>query len=157
MTRQDEPEDVLSSIRRLVGEADPGDGAPLPILLLGPAVRVAEASDPFEMIHRRAHEGRPANGRGEVRPASGLAEATRVGAADGGRPDDARPDDARPDGARPDDAALRALVAEVVREELAGELGQRITRNLRQLVLREMRALGGKAGAETGAETEPTP
>ncbi|MEM7709223.1 MAG: hypothetical protein AAF264_00385 [Pseudomonadota bacterium] len=40
-----------------------------------------------------------------------------------------------------DEAALRALVADVVREELAGELGERITRNVRKLVRRELRRM----------------
>lgn len=37
-----------------------------------------------------------------------------------------------------DEEALRALVAEVVRQELQGELGERITRNVRKLVRREI-------------------
>lgn len=37
-----------------------------------------------------------------------------------------------------DEAALRALVADVVREELTGPLGERITRNVRKLVRREI-------------------
>ena len=45
-----------------------------------------------------------------------------------------------PDPARPplDEAALRELVAEIVREELQGALGERITRNIRKLVRREI-------------------
>lgn len=44
-----------------------------------------------------------------------------------------------------DDAALRALVAEIVREELTGEFGDRITRNVRKLVRREInRVLSGR-------------
>jgi hypothetical protein len=38
-----------------------------------------------------------------------------------------------------DDATLRRIVAEVVREELQGSLGERITRNVRKLVRREIR------------------
>jgi len=38
-----------------------------------------------------------------------------------------------------DEEALRELVAEVVREELQGEMGVRITRNIRKLVRREIR------------------
>jgi len=38
----------------------------------------------------------------------------------------------------PDEATLRALVAEVLREELRGELGEKLTRNLRKLVRREV-------------------
>lgn len=42
------------------------------------------------------------------------------------------------------DEALRELIAEVVRQELAGALGERITRNVRKLVRRELRqALSG--------------
>lgn len=37
-----------------------------------------------------------------------------------------------------DDAALRALVVEIVQDELGGELGERITRNVRKLVRREI-------------------
>ena len=37
-----------------------------------------------------------------------------------------------------DEEALRALVAEVVREELTGPMGERITRNVRKLVRREI-------------------
>ena len=41
-----------------------------------------------------------------------------------------------------DEAAIRALVSEIVRSELQGSLGERITRNVRKLVRREiMRAL----------------
>jgi len=38
-----------------------------------------------------------------------------------------------------DEEALRELIAEVVREELQGEMGVRITRNIRKLVRREIR------------------
>lgn len=37
-----------------------------------------------------------------------------------------------------DDDRLRRLIAEVVREELQGELGERMTRNIRRLVRREI-------------------
>jgi hypothetical protein len=37
-----------------------------------------------------------------------------------------------------DEEALRDLVAEIVREELMGTLGERITRNVRKLVRREI-------------------
>ncbi|ETX14888.1 hypothetical protein OCH239_20575 [Roseivivax halodurans JCM 10272] len=41
-------------------------------------------------------------------------------------------------GATLDEEALRQLIAEVVREELQGALGERVTRNLRKLVRREI-------------------
>jgi hypothetical protein len=45
-----------------------------------------------------------------------------------------------------DEAALRALVAEVVREELQGALGQRISRNVRKVIRQEIRrALAAEA------------
>ena len=47
-----------------------------------------------------------------------------------------------------DEAALRALIAEVVREELRGEFGERVTRNLRKLVRQELlRVLAARDGA----------
>ena len=39
----------------------------------------------------------------------------------------------------PDEDALRDLVAEIVRAELQSDLGQRVTRNIRKLVRREIR------------------
>lgn len=54
-------------------------------------------------------------------------------------------DDAALDEATLDEDALRALVADIVREELQGVLGERITRNVRKLVRREIqRALALK-------------
>ena len=45
----------------------------------------------------------------------------------------------------PDEDALRLMVSRMIREELAGELGERITRNMRKLVRREIkRALSSK-------------
>ena len=44
-------------------------------------------------------------------------------------------------GAMQDDEALRDLIAEIVRQELSGELGERITRNVRKLVRREIRQM----------------
>ena len=45
-----------------------------------------------------------------------------------------------------DEEALRELVAEIVRQELRGALGERITRNVRKLVRREIqRALASQA------------
>ncbi|WP_158547385.1 hypothetical protein [Rhodovulum sp. 12E13] len=37
-----------------------------------------------------------------------------------------------------DEAALRAMVADVVRDELKGALGERVSRNIRALVRREI-------------------
>lgn len=40
--------------------------------------------------------------------------------------------------AQPDDDILRAMIVDVVRQELRGEMGERITRNVRKLVRREI-------------------
>jgi hypothetical protein len=53
--------------------------------------------------------------------------------------DDAGSDARHPSGLDAlDEAALRALVAEIVREELQGALGDRVTRNVRKLVRQEV-------------------
>ena len=39
----------------------------------------------------------------------------------------------------PDDEAMRLLIARMIREELQGDLGERITRNVRKLVRREIK------------------
>lgn len=65
---------------------------------------------------------------------------------------DAEPDSAAADQAENDDLAdlseaigsddaLRELIAEIVRQELSGALGERITRNVRKLVRREIRQM----------------
>lgn len=52
--------------------------------------------------------------------------------------DQTEPETSNIDEATMDEAALRQLVAEIVREELQGVLGERITRNVRKLVRREI-------------------
>lgn len=54
-------------------------------------------------------------------------------------PDDPVPSQtALPETALADEAFLREIVADVLRQELQGELGERITRNMRKLVRREI-------------------
>jgi hypothetical protein len=63
-----------------------------------------------------------------------------------------RADDLRRVAAAPilDEEALRGVVNRIVREELQGELGDRISRNLRKLIRREMSQLHrGAEGAVT--------
>jgi hypothetical protein len=49
-------------------------------------------------------------------------------------------------GSKMDDAELRAMIVDVVRQELQGEMGERITRNVRKLVRREINnALSSKS------------
>ncbi len=55
---------------------------------------------------------------------------------------------AAPPAAGFDEAALRALIVEVVRQELQGEFGEKVTRNLRKLVRRELlQSLAERSGA----------
>lgn len=116
-------EDVLDTIRRLAREeAAPGRVAPL---VLSPEHRVTEGRarpevDGAELARRRAAVlafvpgPEPAPAREAPLPAAPAATALA------------------------DEDALRALVAEVVREELRGALGERITRNVRRMVRREI-------------------
>ena len=46
------------------------------------------------------------------------------------------------------EAALRALVREILREELSGELGERVSRNIRVLVEREIRRILAEADGD---------
>ncbi len=63
--------------------------------------------------------------------------------ADGLEDDDDDVAPARPLGGAPilDEASLRGMINAIVREELQGELGERIGRNLRKLVRREIAML----------------
>jgi hypothetical protein len=67
-----------------------------------------------------------------------------------------------------DEETLRRIVAEVVREELQGALGERITRNIRKLVRREIRLVlasdeadcpraPGRLFRAAGLKSRPTP
>jgi hypothetical protein len=56
----------------------------------------------------------------------------------GDEDDEDEPDLFADTGTMIDEAALRELVADIVREELQGALGERITRNVRKLVRREI-------------------
>jgi hypothetical protein len=168
-------EDVLASIRRLVSGEEAGEtrqtraaAGPEP-LLLTPEQRVdpaagqgarrdaaaTEGSAPYRLTQRidaetaedpaadetldwhdsDASEGRDRDMRGAESPGSHDLTA------------ESRALDRVEERALVDDAALRELVAEIVREELTGEFGDRITRNVRKLVRREInRVLSGRNG-----------
>lgn len=79
------------------------------------AAPAAPADDVIAFQHRAS-----ANTEPEGRTASGLADLSASVAGD---------------------EALRDLIAEIVRQELAGDLGERITRNVRKLVRREIRQM----------------
>lgn len=79
----------------------------------------------------------------ETPPTSGYSEPEHAAMSDPEIDFDDEDDDGEPDlfadtGAMIDEAALRELVADIVREELQGALGERITRNVRKLVRREI-------------------
>lgn len=147
MAQNDQIEDVLSSVRRLVSsENGPAtrrtkrDAAAIraPILLLGPSCRVTEVEDPFQMIRSLAQEEQDARDarhlfEAQMKDAEPDALATAVG--DVVVEPDAIKDLATRIGG---DEALRDLIAETVRAELSGELGDRITGSVRKLVRHEL-------------------
>lgn len=107
-----------------------------------------DAEEPFEEVPLAAFESRRRGDRTSSAPTTQAPEAAPVKADDEGTDGDGLPGGA---GATTEDAvideeALRALVSEVLREELQGALGERITRNVRKLVRREIhRALTSKS------------
>jgi hypothetical protein len=108
-------EDVLASIRALVSSETSArlgrTDAAQPVLMLTPEMRV--------------------DGGGHAPARDGELLAEDIG------------DDLRRVAAAPilDEEALRGVVNRIVREELQGELGDRISRNLRKLIRREMSQL----------------
>jgi len=166
-------EDVLASIRRLVSGAEAGETrqarapAGLEPLLLTPELRVdpaagedtrrdaAAAEDSAPYLLTKRIEAEPAEGPAadetldwHDNDAGGGHDPDMRGAESPGSHDltgESRALDRVEARALLDDAALRALVAEIVREELTGEFGDRITRNVRKLVRREInRVLSGR-------------
>ncbi|SDY93699.1 hypothetical protein SAMN05444340_1374 [Citreimonas salinaria] len=157
----DETDGVLSSIRRLVAEKpvsahpDSADGAgadaaPRPArFVLTDALRVNETAEPPAQLHSMIWED-CASGRGDAvaqpdtqsdGPPPLAAPVVLTG------PTFAAPDESckPPESLALDEDALRRLVAEVVRAELQGALGDRITQSVRKLVRREIhRALLGR-------------
>ena len=149
---QHEIEDVLASIRRLVSEEMArGDAPDMDRLVLGAEHRVIAVEE---------RDAPDASDEAAMPPAPTLPDALRPAvAAEAGLDDpleealdatDAH-DDApeavalapAPEAALPalSEEMLREVVADVVRAELAGALGERITRNVRKLVRREIRQM----------------
>jgi hypothetical protein len=183
MKSNNDIEDVLSSIRRLVAEGDArpvsGQETKREALILDQARRVIDPEDPFQMIQSVGSEAdtfdfalrSTAAGAirtappdaGDAREASvqmptaegisrgsmdgdehvvlHLARDQTVPGSAGAKKPVASPDEAELADLPGDDEALRQLIEDVVREELAGALGERITRNVRKLVRREIRRL----------------
>jgi hypothetical protein len=116
-------EDVLASIRALVSSetsARLGRGdAEAPVLMLTPEMRIDTPRPLDDDGSEPVQDGELlARGIGEHRIAPDAAPAPIL-----------------------DEEALRAVVNRIVREELQGELGDRIGRNLRKLIRREMNQL----------------
>ena len=133
-----EAEDVLSAIRRLVATEPARPAAPArpTTLVLTAAQRVRPPANNGWRTRRPPAPRAPADPRARLESsiaemASAMAD-LMAGAATAARP--------KRGGARSDAEAeeLRDLVAEVVREELNGALGERLTRNVRKLVRAEI-------------------
>lgn len=107
------------------------------------------ADEPGDDAGPDSQEEAPQDWSGTLYGAAGVPEEQAVGASDPkprAQPEDDTPFDflAEDDGLI-DEEALRELVSEIVRQELQGALGERITRNVRKLVRREIhRALSAQ-------------
>lgn len=148
MTRPDETDELVSSVRNLVANDSTSQARKMPSLdrlVLTPAQRVEDAES-AALPDRRPDTGQPVGAT-----EADLADLTTLdGIADAPLPQvaPAPADDletrithalvAEDVGARIDDDALRQIVLQVLREELAGDMGERITRNVRKLVRREI-------------------
>lgn len=131
-----ETEDVLSSLRRLVAEG-PEDRTqrriePRDRLILTPALRVVTPDSPADDRAAPVVDAPAAD-----TTADWLPEVIDLAA---GLEDDlaAAVEDHLPDLSPQDEAVLREIIRDVIREELQGALGERITRNLRKLVRAEV-------------------
>lgn len=156
-------DDILASIREIVNADEQGDTQPSKLVLTNEhrigdrggrsegssaAPLLLTTADPETMPDPRAeHAGTSLEAR-ISRLQAALASEADTASTDNSETDESsieRPDeDPLSDPAAPavDGDALRRMVAEVVREELRGALGERITRNVRKLVQREiMRAV----------------
>ena len=121
--------------------AAPGAGAPA--WERGePAAVIPQAASPMGEAQEREEDVAPdsvAQDEEDVAPGAAAPDEEDVA------PDASAPDEAEDPAAETrdtegviDEAALRELVAQIVREELQGKLGERITRNVRKLVRREI-------------------
>ncbi len=149
---QPEIEDVLSSIRRLVSHEVAR--AKSERLILTPALRVV-GDDPAEPAADATRAPTPAPAAGPATDGDDL----RVRVQRAMTPSDAPDGDAASPAPAPatatasgsagpasDEGALRGVIAEVLRDELRGALGERMTRNIRKLVRAEV----ARALAERG-------
>ena len=124
---QGEGGDVLTSIRRFVAEETPRE-AGLPSE--APFVLTADLRIGGDEPRAEVDDAELSRRRDAVMALAPAGASVR--AAEPGLPAAPAPT------ALADEEALRALVSEVVREELRGALGDRITRNVRRMVRREI-------------------
>jgi hypothetical protein len=128
-----EIEEVLASVRRLVAQ-DERQGR-LPPLVLTPEMRVDGAADAEAAPEAAAPKAAEASAP-PAEPMAADAPRDVPAAQTAGLPDTVTPGQNMP--ALTDDAAMQALVAQIVREELSGKLGERITLAVRKLVRNEI-------------------
>jgi hypothetical protein len=169
MGRSNDIEDVLASIRRLVSEdvpRTPTRPEPRGALVLDATRRVADPEDPFRAIETVSEATAPrstpmslsaadfANSAATAEAAAGPEASAPMGELEApvtalalprpdrpkaGRDAEDQVDLADLDPGPEGEEALRRMIEEVVRQELSGALGERITRNVRKLVRREIR------------------
>lgn len=119
--------------------ADPLDAEPSPFLPVDPpepsaAGGVAEIASPLSEPQEGQGQDASGDAAEEWQPLTRPAAATALSS----RMPGVVPPPPPPPPPALDDDRLRRLIAEVVREELQGELGERMTRNIRRLVRREV-------------------
>lgn len=121
----------------------PAEAAP-PASADSPATDDAEAdiAEDFSLVREPAGRAR---GRARARMAEMTAGSAAGAAFDAAEDDDEATDLLASDETVLDEDTLREMVADIVRQELQGALGERITRNVRKLVRREIhRALSAQ-------------
>lgn len=146
----DEANEILSSIRKLVSQESGGDPGPI-APPLGAAI-----GPPAPGRQQTLEAAAPPSPKPAPAPTAGPAPRAPVTATKPDFPPDppiAKPAAPAQPAALPsqvavaedeeivplvDEQELRALVAEIVREELQGEMGERITRNIRNLIRKEV-------------------
>lgn len=130
--KSDDIESILSSIRALVSTGSERDGARAgkhaSVLLLGPDQRIAEPEGPFASV-QSLDRGKDV--------ASGTSSLVQAGDADSRRD------------LILDEITLREMIAEIVHQELASTLDDRLSRKLRSLVRRELRSILSDSEANT--------
>ncbi|WP_322895781.1 MULTISPECIES: hypothetical protein [unclassified Yoonia] len=165
MTPSNKVDDLVASVRHLVANEPNGTSRKMPSLdrlLLTPALRVDgpkqdDTADPETTRTVAAAHPSDVDDNSADTDLATDADIADLAALDGAETSRSPADDPAPDATATDletqiiadvvtqdipgqfgDAALRDAVLQVLHEELAGEMGERITRNVRKLVRREI-------------------